>query len=345
MGQCGVVAHGVFDGGTTVEAQAVGVNTDATGVGLAGLDGVVEDQRRAAGTGCVTGLDRCAANVKRQLRCAGHDGVLRHIDRDAEHVASVECAVLNAVGRAENDAADSRRDGVHQVGHIGAECEMTQGGIVAGGILERSDVASTVQTQTVGGDTDAVVVDLPSGNGVAKEQRGAGAARDITGLHGFATDLERQLRCAGDGGGLAHGDRGADGVAGFEGTAGRAQHHTADAGRNGFHLVRVVVNYGAVGQRGGIAGGVAERATVGGQAVGRDADAVAVGEPARDGVIEQQRGAAAARGVIGIDRAATDVERQARRAPCCDHAGCLAHGDGDTEHVTVVEQAADHAGR
>ena len=160
-------------------------------------------------------------------------------------------------------------------------------------------------------------------------------------------DVERELRHTGDRGGLAHVDSDADHVAGIErvaiDTGSRTEYDAADAGCVVVHQIASVGSHGVMGQRGGIAGAVGERAAVEREAVAGDADTVGVGVAALDGVVENQRRAAGTGSVAGLDRAATDVERQLWCAARGIHHGVVVHRDGDTEHITRVQIAADLA--
>ena len=277
-----------------VQTQVVGIDADAVAVILASLHGVVENQGRTAAAGSVAGLHQRAADVERELRCTGDEGVFAHGERDAEHVAGIEQSVLHAGGRTDDYAADRWRDGVHQETDVVAERRVGQRGVVATGVLE----CAVAQRQAVGGDADAVGVGLTGGDGVFKHQCGAAGARGVVGVDGRAANVEHQLRRAGNGGGLAHVDGDAQHVAdiervGNQGT-GRTNDQAADAGGQCIDQVAGVGHWCAVAQRGGVASGVGQRATIRTQAVGGDADAVDVGLAALDGVIEQQRSGARA---------------------------------------------------
>ncbi|MNJ65856.1 hypothetical protein D3C77_618950 [compost metagenome] len=88
--------------------------------------------------------------------------------------------------------------------------------------------------------------------------------------------------------------------------------------------------------------GIAQRTAVGRKCAGGDADAVGIGLTGQHRVLEYQRGSSGSRDIISVNRAATDIQRQARRATSgIDHRR-LVHGHGDTDKVTGIQGAALH---
>ena len=118
-----IVAGNVFECckvGAAVKAQAAVGDADAAAVGLAGQDGVVENQCLAATAGGVVGGHQGTADIEHELRRACDKNGLRHVDRDAEHVVGVQGAVLVAAGRTDGHAVDAGRSGVDADGRAGA---------------------------------------------------------------------------------------------------------------------------------------------------------------------------------------------------------------------------------
>ena len=220
------------------------------------------------------------------------------------------------------------------------------------------DAAVARHTEAASVDADTVGVVLGVQQGVAKNQRGVGAAGGIVaGADSCAADVERQCRRTTGGDyrdSLAQADRGVDHVAGVEHAAdiatGRAESHVGDARHVGIDQVAGVVGDRVVAQRGGIANGVTQRGQTGravrdSETVGADADTVGVVLRVKNGVVENQFRAAAARDVVSVDRAATDIERQLRLATADGRDGCgLAHGERDMDKVAGVEHTAIDAG-
>ena len=93
-------------------------------------------------------------------------------------------------------------------------------------------------------------------------------------------------------------------------------------------------------ERGGVAGGVGERAPAIGQAVGADADTVGGALPVQHGVAKHQCRAAGAGDVAGVDRCGANGQRQCGRA---GNGGGLAHGDRGGDDIARVERAAQGA--
>ena len=125
-----------------VQGNAAAGDADAAGVRLAGLNGVVEHQRVAAAARNITRRHGCATDAQAQCRRAANEGGLTHVHGDADHVAGVEQAALDAAGRRDGNAADAGRHAVveDQIGWVVGHRKVRQVGGVALCIGQRAAI-------------------------------------------------------------------------------------------------------------------------------------------------------------------------------------------------------------
>ena len=342
VGERCVTGHGIHAGRVAhrraVEVERVGGDRDAVGIGLPSLDGVAETQRRGAGAPGVQGLHRGATHLQREPRRAarGVDGdrlVERH--GQAEYVADVHQAVLDARGTGQRDRADGGRGGVD-----GDRVRRARRTGVAGQVgQDRVQAVGAAVGELRGGDLDVAVAKV----GRAQRDRAAQHARIVAQLQRVAdgrtgagkSHTHEQARIVG-GAAVSHQARGiADAVC-----------HADDGGRERGGRVDQeggVARHRAVRQQRIQARHVAQRRTVGSQGSRRDSDAVRVGLAGLDGVGKGQRGRARAAVVGSQHLGAADVELQGRGAAAGVDRHRLVEADGGGDDVARIEPAIAQA--
>ena len=300
------------------------VDGDAVAVGFAGLDGVLEHQRRGrAGRGVIgrrtgRGTD---GDVQGGGAAAGvhRDGLVqRH--GEAQHVAGLVAAVGHR-----HVAGQFGQGGVHQyAGQAGQMSGKAQDGVVAGGVPDG------VAVQRDAGDGDAVGVAVADLYRIAVGDGGAGL-RLVVSLAGDTADVQGQGRAsAGDRHRIIEGDGEVQNLADAVGAVRR--HREVARYRRGnavHHQVLVVAQRtggarAGQGQHGILAAAALDGAASRGQR--RGAGEIEVGRhiAGPDDVGEVQGGRA---GAAGIGGGAAAGERQGRRA-----------GDGDVLAETHLDR-------
>ncbi|KWT69116.1 hypothetical protein APV28_2639 [Comamonas testosteroni] len=171
--QVHAVAGRIAQGGTVGEETG---HADAIGVVVAGLDGVVEHQRRAAGTRDEVGEHRVAADVQGQLR----NPIDQHRFAGVDHEGQGIPGIVGSTSR-HTDAADRGHHRIDQ--HAGRACHAVQ--------LAIDDVADAVaQGAAVGLDgrakADAIGIELTIGCHQAEHQCAGAAATEVLGEDGAA---------------------------------------------------------------------------------------------------------------------------------------------------------------
>ena len=171
--QVHAVAGRIAQGGTVGEETG---HADAIGVVVAGLDGVVEHQRRAAGTRDEVGEHRVAADVQGQLR----NPIDQHRFAGVDHEGQGIPGIVGSTSR-HTDAADRGHHRIDQ--HAGRACHAVQ--------LAIDDVADAVaQGAAVGLDgrakADAIGIELTIGRHQAEHQCAGAAATEVLGEDGAA---------------------------------------------------------------------------------------------------------------------------------------------------------------
>ena len=288
-----------------VEVQRVRTEGDAIRVGLAGLDGVAEAQRRRAGAAAVKRLHRHAADLQRDMRRAAgghHVHGLVERDRHRQHVTSVQQPVLDTGGARQRDTvdgggADVDGDRVLGTARAGVPGQVGQHRVEAVG-------AATGQQRRLHVDIAVGDVDAGQRHGAAQQTTA------ITQLHRVARGragaiqghAEHETRVVGD----ATDGHGAGAVADVVTDAGDRRRKR----RGRVDQETRVAGNGAMVQHRVDASEVAHRPAIGGERARRDGDAGVVGLAGDDGVTERQRRRARAAGVDRLHRRAADGERQ-----------------------------------
>ena len=165
-----------------------------------------------------------------------------------------------------------------------------QVGWVASRILD----AAVACTQRVGRNADAVgVVGFATADSVGKGQGIAARARSVFGVHGAAAHIQCELgaklarACDIDHFAELHGS--GDQIARVEPGIGRtcgAERDGTDRSSGGVYGISGVVGHGCADEVCAVASGILDAAAIEAEGVGGQADAVGIGLPCQDGVVE-----------------------------------------------------------
>ena len=257
-------------------------------------NGVLELERCAARAAEVIGFDGGVANQQIKLRPiasrAGDidDVVEVHIHRDG--VARIERQVLSAGVSHRPHSCDDGRLRIDLEAGVVTDGRGRQVGRVASRILDAAGASS----QRVGRNADAIgVVRFATADSVGKGQGVGARARGVFGVHGDAAHIQGELgaklagACDIDHFAELHGGR--DHIARVEPGIGRtcgAERDGTHSSSGGVYGISGVVSHGCADEVCAVASGVLDSAAIEAEGVGGQADAIGIGLPDQDGVVE-----------------------------------------------------------
>ena len=329
LGFAPVVAGDVFD---DAAHQGVRADADAVQVDVAGLHLVAEMQRGRAAAAGVPRRARCCADGEGEHWLAGDVDDLVERDVHFDHLA----AFVRVIRRLRHDgrrAGGGRAQGVHELGSPRHKrIEGARRGVAA-------EVLDDAADQRVGGDGDAVVVEVSGLHAIAEHQQVRAAAVRVGGAPVVGADAEHQRRLTAHLHPLVEADHQLDdGVQPVGAASGRCGANLHEIHRRrglidvGVHLAPAVLRQAREGERRGVAGGVLESAA--GERARADADAVPVGVVGLHQIAEGQPGRAIAGEVDRRARLGADGEADGGRAGDDEYGLAERH-----LHVDVVVQA------
>ena len=314
-----------------VQRERRGGDADAVRVGVAGVDGVAEDQFGGPAAGGVVRLPGGRADGERQLRGPGYPDRLVELHRRLDRVAGAEDPARAGPGAREGEPDHRRRHLIRVLppqGEVPVARQRVRAEVERGGVPRGVQDRPAVQRERRGADAEAVPEPVPRLHDVAEHQRGRPAAGHIVRVArppGVAFVAgERQPGRPGNRYRLAEGDRRFEHIPGdvvvpvvlLDAGQARADHRGPGRAGAPVHLEVGVVGYGVAPerQRRVVRGGraVGDRPAVQREGRGGDRDPVRVGVRRDHRVAEHQRSRPAAGGVVRLFHRRADGERDLR---------------------------------